>query len=106
MLEILTGFLANRGILLAGIGIGGAVLNFILKRYMTQGALESIGKKFESFGYGLGVVATAGLTKWPYTSKFWNAIIEPYVILIVAQVARFIDGIVKGLQSDNPSLKD
>ena len=36
MLETLTGFLAAKGIMLAGIGVGGAVLNFILKRYMTQ----------------------------------------------------------------------
>lgn len=106
MFEIITGFLAAKGLMIAGVGVIGVALNFLLKRFMTVGRMDWIGKQIESFGYGIGVIITAGLSKWPYTSKFWNVIIEPYIVLIVLQMKNLFVGLAKGLESDNPSLKE
>lgn len=105
-MEIIIGFFAAKGLAIAGVGLFGMVLNYILKNYVTTGHMQWLGKKSKNLGYALGVFVTAGLSKWKYTSKLWNAIIEPYVVLIIHQLALIFDGFIDGLASDNPSFND
>ena len=105
MIEVITGFFAAKGAILAGAGVIGLVLNFILKKFITERQLAAAGDWFESAGYYVGKICTAGLSHWTYTKPIWNNIVEPYVIAIVMQLNRVVTGIVKGLQSDNPSVK-
>lgn len=66
---------------------------------------EWAGDWIDTFGFGLGVVTTGGLSKWVYTKAFWNSTIEPWVIIIlkalVAPLSRLIPGYIRGLESDN-----
>ena len=41
---------------------------------------EKIKAVVGKFFYGLGVTITLGLSKYKYTAKFWNKVIEPWVI--------------------------
>lgn len=87
-------------------GVGG-LLNWILKRFITEKFLDKIGEGIEKVGFGLGVLATVGLSKFKYTKGIWNKVIEPYVVILLKLVAKkLIGGLVKGLESDNPSLID
>lgn len=66
---------------------------------------EWAGGWIETFGEVIGIVVTVGMTRWKYTKAFWNSTIEPWVIIVlkalVAPLARFIPGIITGLESDN-----
>jgi len=54
------------------------------------------------FFYGLGVAITLGLSKWAWTAPLWNKLVEPFVIdLIDNIVGGAIEGLIKGLRSDN-----
>ena len=79
-------------------GIGGVIIAWILKRIPN----DVIRAKLGAFMYGAGVACSLGLAKWRFTKKFWNKLIEPWVIdiidnVIVNSVAKFV----KGLRSDN-----
>jgi len=79
-------------------GIGGVVIAWILKKIPN----DVIKAKFGAFMYGAGVACSLGLTKWRFTKKFWNKLIEPWVIdvidnIIVTAVNRFVEG----LRADN-----
>jgi len=90
-------FLTNNLGLLVG-GGSGAIALWVLKMIPNE-KIQSV--VFNTF-YRLGVVATLGLSKWKLTSKYWNATIEPYIIdLISNTVKSAVDGIIKGLRSDN-----
>lgn len=106
MIEIITAYVASKGLAIAGVGIIGLILNFLLKRFVTEGALAAVGDYLEKGGYYVGKVCTLGLSHWRYTKPVWNNVIEPYVVLFVEKLARIIIGLVKGLQSDNPSTKE
>ena len=80
-----------------GIGTGGAVL-FILKKIPNEDICFFVETSFEK----LGILMTAGLTKWSFTKKIWNRTIEPYCIDLIDNIAGgVIRGLVKGLRSDN-----
>lgn len=104
-MELITGFLAAKGLAFAGAGIIGLVLSFLIKKFVTQGVIDSIGVKFEQAGYGVGLVVTAGLAKWPYTKRFWNNVLEPPLILIAEQFKQLVTGFIRGLRSDNKITK-
>ncbi len=104
-MELITGFLAAKGLAIAGVGIAGLVLSFLIKKFVTQGALDEIGDGAEWLGHKVGVFVTLGLAKWKYTKKLWNSVLEPPLILIVEQLKRFFVGVIKGLRSDNPITK-
>ncbi len=104
-MELITGFLAAKGLAIAGVGIVGFILSFIIKKFVTQGVIDSIGVKFEKAGFGIGVLVTAGLAKWPYTKKFWNNVLEPPLILVAEQLKQLVVGFIRGLRSDNSVTK-
>ena len=80
-----------------GIGTGGVVL-FILKKIPNEDICFFIETSFEK----LGILMTAGLTKWKFTRKIWNKTIEPYFFDLIYNIAGgVIRGLVKGLRSDN-----
>ncbi|MBT6049938.1 hypothetical protein HN803_03635 [candidate division WWE3 bacterium] len=79
-------------------GVGGVIIAWALKRIPN----DVIKAKFGAFMYGAGVTCTLGLTKWKWTKKFWNKLIEPWAIdvidnIIVTGVSKFVEG----LRSDN-----
>ena len=81
--------------------IGGgstAIALWVLKK-IPNDTIKSV--VFNTF-YKLGVVATLGLSKWKLTSKLWNTTIEPYVVDLIDNTFKSaVDGIIKGLRSDN-----
>lgn len=79
-------------------GGGSAIALWVLKK-IPNDKIKSI--VFNTF-YKLGVVATLGLSKWKLTSKLWNTTIEPYVVDLIDNTFKSaVDGIIKGLRSDN-----
>ena len=80
-----------------GLGTGGAVL-FLLKKIPNEDLCFFVETGFEK----IGVLMTAGLTKWSFTKKIWNKTVEPYFIDLIDNIAGgIIRGLVKGLRSDN-----
>ena len=80
-----------------GLGSGGAVM-WILKKIPNKDICYFVETSFEK----LGVLMTAGLTKWKFTRKIWNKTIEPYFIDLVDNIfGSAIRGLIKGLRSDN-----
>ena len=83
--------------MILGTSGGGAVL-WILKKIPNEKICAFVEGSFEK----LGVLMTAGLTKFWATKKIWNATIEPYFIdLIDNVVGGALRGLIKGLRSDN-----
>ena len=75
-----------------------AIALWVLKK-IPNDKIKSI--VFNTF-FKLGVVATLGLSKWKLTSKLWNTTIEPYVVDLIDNTFKSaVDGIIKGLRSDN-----
>ena len=79
-------------------GVGGVIIAWILKKIPNK----VIQAKLGAFMYGAGVACSLGLGKWKFTKKFWNKLIEPWVIdvidnIVVNSIARFVEG----LRSDN-----
>ena len=80
-----------------GLGGGSAAL-WILKKIPNDKICAFVEGSFEK----LGVLMTAGLTKFWATKKLWNATIEPYFIDLVDNVVGgALRGLIKGLRSDN-----
>ena len=76
---------------------GGAVL-WILKKIPNEKICAATEGCFEK----LGILMTAGLTKFWATKKLWNKTIEPYFIDLVDNVVGgALRGLIKGLRSDN-----
>jgi len=87
--------------------VAGSIGSFVLLWIFKKIDNDKIAKKFDNFFYGLGVTVTAGLSKWKYTSKFWNKIIEPWFIdLIDNVVCSAIKGFIRGLRSDTKKDKN
>ena len=82
-----------------GLGLSGSgIALFILKKIPNEKICAFVEGSFEK----LGVLLTAGLTKFKWTKNLWNKTIEPYAIdLIDNVVGGALRGLVKGLRSDN-----
>jgi len=107
MEKIVEMFLTNGFTLAAGIGVIGLILNFILKKFVTNERIEKWGNAIRMFFKAVGILCTAGLSKIPYLKNIWNPIIEPYVVILLKMVFKnMVDGFINGLESDNKSLKD
>jgi len=79
-----------------GLGGGSAAL-WILKKIPNDKICAIVEGTFEK----LGILVTAGLTKWSFTAKIWNKTIEPYVIDLVDNVVGgALRGFIRGLRSD------
>tara|TARA_Y100000593_G_C4070708_1_gene218994 strand:- start:86 stop:355 length:270 start_codon:yes stop_codon:yes gene_type:complete len=82
-----------------GLGLGGSgIALFILKKIPNEKICAFVEGSFEK----LGILMTAGLTKFWATKTLWNKTIEPYFIdLIDNVVGGALRGLIKGLRSDN-----
>ena len=82
-----------------GLGLGGGgIALFILKKIPNEKICAFMEGSFEK----LGILMTAGLTKFWATKKLWIKTIEPYFIDLVDNVAGgALRGLIKGLRSDN-----
>ena len=82
-----------------GLGLGGSgIALFILKKIPNEKICAFMEGSFEK----LGILMTAGLTKFWATKALWNKTIEPYFIdLIDNVVGGALRGFVKGLRADN-----
>ena len=79
-----------------GLGGGGVVL-WILKKIPNEDICNFFEKSFEK----LGVLMTAGFTKWKFTKKIWNSTVEPYFIDLIDNTAgAAVEGFIEGLRSD------
>lgn len=80
-----------------GLGSGGAVM-WVLKKIPNEKICAVVEGCFEK----LGVLMTAGLTKFWATKSIWNKTVEPYFIDLVDNVVGgALRGLIKGLRSDN-----
>lgn len=80
-----------------GLSSGGALV-WILKKIPNDKICSVVEGMFEK----VGVLMTAGLTKWSFTKKIWNKTIEPYFIDLIDNVfGSAVKGLIKGLRSDN-----
>ena len=80
-----------------GLSSGGALV-WILKKIPNDRICSVVEGMFEK----VGVLMTAGLTKWSFTKKIWNKTVEPYFIDLVDNlVGGALRGLIKGLRSDN-----
>ena len=71
---------------------------WILKKIPNDKICSVVEGMFEK----VGVLMTAGLTKWSFTKKIWNKTIEPYFIDLIDNVfGSAVKGLIKGLRSDN-----
>lgn len=114
----ITGNVTFIGNLFAAGGVG-AALSLVLKKAFTAEKKAAFKKQIEDmadaigdFGEPIGVGVTVGLSKFRWTSKLWNVVFEPYVIIlgdlviesfVIRVAARLYSKFVKGLKSDNPS---
>tara|TARA_R110002012_G_scaffold321531_1_gene549718 strand:+ start:2251 stop:2520 length:270 start_codon:yes stop_codon:yes gene_type:complete len=82
-----------------GLGLGGSgIALFVLKKIPNDKICAFVEGGFEK----LGILMTAGLTKFWLTKALWNKTIEPYFIDLIDNVAGgALRGLVKGLRSDN-----
>jgi len=82
-----------------GLGLSGSgIALFILKKIPNEKICAFMEGSFEK----LGILMTAGLTKFWATKALWNKTIEPYFIdLIDNVVGGALRGLIKGLRSDN-----
>ena len=82
-----------------GLGLSGSgIALFILKKIPNDKICAFVEGSFEK----LGILMTAGLTKFWATKALWNKTIEPYFIdLIDNVVGGALRGLIKGLRSDN-----
>jgi len=99
MFEMILGYVGSQvGLSIVG-SVGALILAWILKKIPNEKIKAAVG----GVAYRLGVVVTFGLSKWKVTAKFWNKIIEPWVIdLIDNVVGEAVREFIRGLRSDNP----
>ena len=106
MNEILQLILSNGFSIAAIVSILGLVLNFLLKRYVTDENIESWGIWVKGFFRGVGIACTLGLSKIPYVKNVWNNVLEAYVIIILRMaILNMLEGFITGLETDQPSNK-
>ena len=97
-MEFITTIIASQIFQYAAGSIGAIILAWIFKKIPNDTIKRSVGL----FAYNLGVVCTLGLSKWKFTKRFWNKIIEPWVIDFIDNVAgEFVREFIRGLRSDN-----
>ena len=90
-------FLLNNVNLIAGGSAGAAVL-WMLKKLPNEDLYAWV----ETSAYWIGTTLTLGLSKWKWTKKHWQVIIEPYLIdLIEHTFGAALEGLLKGLRKDN-----
>ena len=84
-------------IALAGGLSGGGMALWVLKKIPN----DKICSVVEGFFEKIGIVMTAGLTKFWATKKIWNKTVEPYFIdLLSNTVEAGVEGFIEGLRSD------
>lgn len=82
--------------------VGGSIIAFILAWILKKIPNEKIKKFVGSIMYGAGVSITLGLSKWSITARYWNKIIEPFLVdLIDNVVGHGVKEFIRGLRSDN-----
>jgi len=99
MVTLITSFITSQIAAYAAGGVGVVIVGWLLKRIPNEKIKLVVGK----VGYHLGVVITLGLSKWRFTAKIWNKIVEPYFVdLIDNVIGEFVKEFIRGLRSDNP----
>ena len=97
MFDQVLGFLGNNSTMLVGGGASAMVL-WVLKKVPNEHVCSVIETSFES----VGRVMTGGLSKFSWSSKYWNKTVEPWFIDLVDNIfGSMVRGLIKGLRSDN-----
>jgi len=100
--------------ILLGAGGVGTWVDWILKRFVTEkkrvAFVKKWGARWGAVCFMAGVATTLGASKIKGLSKLWNATLEPWLTLVVKSAWEIISygpgEYIKGLESDNSSLKD
>jgi len=94
---ILTSLITSQVAIYAAGSIGGILIAWLLKRIPNEKIKAVVGR----VAYTAGVACTLGLAKWKVTARFWNKIIEPWLIdLIDNVVGEAVREFIRGLRSD------
>ena len=98
MIEMLTTYFTSQ----IAVYVSGSIAAFVIAWILRKIPNDKFNKYVEGCFFRLGVLITLGLSKWKYTAKFWNKIIEPWIIdLIDNIVGAAVLGLIRGLRSDN-----
>jgi len=98
MTETIMAVVASKVFAYGAGSIGAIILAWIFKRIPNDKIKGYVGAAM----YRLGIIVTLGLSKWKYTSKFWNKIIEPWFIDFIDNIiGEGIKQFIRGLRSDN-----
>ncbi len=98
MFEILAAFTLKQVALYAGGSLAGIFFAWLFKLIPNDKIKLAVGKLM----FGAGVAVTLGLSKWKVTAKFWNSIIEAWIIdLIDNVIGHGVQEFIRGLRSDN-----
>ena len=97
-----------------GVGGLGTWVDWVLKRFITEkkrvAFVKKWGSRWGAVCYMGGVLTSGGASKIEGLSKLWNATLEPWLTVIVKSLWEILSygpsEYIKGLESDNPSLKD
>lgn len=82
-------------VVISGIAL---IIAYILKAIPNAKIQAAVEKTM----YGLGVATTLGLSKFPWTTHFWNQYIEPWVIDAIDNIiVHGIKAYIEGMRSDN-----
>lgn len=89
-------FLLNNAGMLGGGGITAIVL-WVLKKVPNEKIYNSVETVFES----IGRICTLNLSRWKFSKKYWNVIEDWLIDLIDNVFGAAVQGLIKGLKSDN-----
>lgn len=123
MIEFLTSTLVAKSVMVAGVGIVGGLLSWLLKKYIRKDTLnerldewldKTVGPWVDIVFGGPGRLFTKAAVNWPVIGPIWNKVIEPLLIILInlpAKVILFVvdrarKAFVNGLLSDNPNFRD
>jgi len=77
--------------------VGAVILAWILKKIPNNEIKKVVGTVM----FNLGRYGTLKLSQWKYTAKFWNKIIEPWIIDFIDNViGEGVREFIRGLRSD------
>jgi hypothetical protein len=97
-MELIAGWLSTKIAAYVGGSIAAFFIAWVLKKIPNEKIKMAVGELM----YDFGVVITLGLSKWKWTSGYWNKLVEPYFVdLIDNIVGEGVKQFIKGLRSDN-----
>ena len=97
MFDSILGFATENTSLLMGGGTAGIIL-WVLKKVPNDQIANIVG----TFAETIGRVCTLNLSLFSMTAKYWNSVVEPWLVDLIENTAgACVKGLIAGLRSDN-----